>query len=221
MAIQSTYMSVDAVPQIAWNKRRIGLLGGTFNPIHCGHLEMAKAALQEFELDQVWVIPSRIPPHKLDPFIASEQDRWAMVEIACAVEAQLVPCDIEMKRNGATYTVDTLRELSLYSDKTFSFIIGSDTLLQLETWKNPQTVFDLCEFVVFEREGIDQRQVAEKTAELKLKYGARITHGRHRCMQVSSTQIRECVQNGIPLAGLVPKAVEAYIEEHGVYRGQN
>ncbi len=221
MTIESTYVSGDTVPQMAWNTRRIGLLGGTFNPIHCGHLEMAKAALQEFALDQVWVIPSRIPPHKLDPFIASEHDRWRMVEIACAGEEQLVPCDIEMRRSGATYTVDTLRELSLSRDKSFSFIIGSDTLLQLETWKSPQAVFDLCDFVVFMREGVDAKQVADKTVQLKERYGARITHGKHRCIEVSSTQIREFIQNGMPLDGLVPKAVEAYIWEHGVYRGQN
>ncbi len=208
---------MDAVPRMAWRIKRIGILGGTFNPIHCGHLEMARAALAEFEFGEVWVIPSRIPPHKHDPFMASEQDRWNMVEAACQDEPQLVPCAVEMKRSGATYTVDTLRELSLYRDSHFTFIIGSDTLLQLETWKNPPEVFDLCDFAVFERSGIDSREVAQKMEELRRKYGARILLGKHRCMQVSSTEIRERIRSGLSLIGLVPAAVERYIREHGVY----
>ena len=210
-------MPVDATPRMAWHIKRVGLLGGTFNPIHCGHMEMAKAALSEFEFDEVWVIPSRVPPHKHDPFMASEQDRWNMVEIACEGEPELVPCAVEMKRSGATYTVDTLRELSFLGDTHFTFIIGSDTLLQLETWKNPQEVFDLCDFAVFERSGIDSEEVAQKALALREKYGARILFGQHRCMQVSSTDIRERLQSGKTLAGLVPAAVERYIMEHGVY----
>lgn len=193
-------------------------MGGTFNPIHCGHIEMAKAALSEFLFDQVWLLPSRDPPHKPDPQMAPEADRWQMVVLACENEPGLVPCDIEMKRGGVTYTVDTLRELTADSDAAFTYIIGSDTLLLLETWRSPQAVFDLCDFAVFLRSGVDDAEVLQKIAEFTEKYGARIHLGRHRCMQVSSTEIRERAQAGQSLAGLVPGSVAEYISKNGVYR---
>ena len=216
-AIERTVASIGTAPRLLWHARSIGILGGTFNPVHCGHIEMAKAAMQEFCLDQVWLMPSHLPPHKPVPSATSALHRWRMVELACENEPQLVPSALELRRSGTTYTVDTLRALTHNSDDRYVFIVGTDTVMLMETWKQPQAVFDLCDFIAFARAGVDDAAVGAKIMDLKMRFGARIYKGMHRCMDISSTQIRQRIQIGCPLAGLVPAAVEAYIEEHGVY----
>lgn len=180
---------------------------------------MAKAAIEEFALDEVWLMPSHLPPHKDIGLVAGVQHRWRMVELACRGDARLVPSALELRRSGTTYTVDTLKTLVHGSDARYVFIVGSDTLMQLETWRQPQMVFDLSEFIVFLRAGTDDTEAREKIRELVHRYGARIYTGLHRCMNVSSTSIRQRIQSGRPIAGLVPAPVQAYIEEHGLYSG--
>jgi nicotinate-nucleotide adenylyltransferase len=181
-------------------------------------MEMARAALCEFGFDQILIMPACIPPHKHIPMMASETDRLSMVELACRDEPRIVPSALEIVRGGTTYTVDTLRELTSRGDASYTFVIGTDTVLQLETWRNPQEVFDLCDFVAFVRYGVDEAMVSGTIRELFAKYGARIALGLHRCMDVSSTQIRDRFKNGLSIRGLVPAAVEEYIRENGVYR---
>lgn len=205
------------MPFLGYPKKRIGILGGTFNPVHCGHVEMARAAVAEFAFDRVWLMPSRIPPHKHVPMMASEAHRLHMVELACEGEPKLTASALEMARTGVTFTVDTLRELHQRGDAAYTFIVGTDTVLLLDTWRNPQAVFDLCDFVAFKRVGVDEAEVAAKIRELRARYGARIRLGAHRCMEVSSSDIRARILANLPLKGLVPRAVEDFIHRHGVY----
>ncbi|MBQ9989138.1 MAG: nicotinate-nucleotide adenylyltransferase [Clostridia bacterium] len=198
--------------------RRIGILGGTFNPVHCGHIEMARAALHECGLDEVWLMPSKNPPHKPLPHLAGEQDRLAMVALACETETGLYPSTVEIDRPGVTYTVDTLRQLS-EQPAEYCFIIGSDTVFQLETWREFEAVLAMICFVVFIRGGEDSAPVLEKIAFLKARYGAQFHVCQTECPDISSTEVRRLYQAGSSLAQtMVPAAVAAYIRERGLYR---
>ena len=131
------------------NTMRIGILGGTFNPIHLGHIELARTAYRELNLDKVWFMPSKNPPHKDNDSIASETDRVNMINLAIQDYDYFEVSDIELKREGITYTSDTLEYLQeKYSEDTFYFIIGADSLINIEKWHRPDMLFRLTTFVV-------------------------------------------------------------------------
>ena len=132
-------------------KERIGILGGTFDPIHKGHIAMARAALKSAKLDRVLVVPSGNPPHKKN--ISPSEDRWRMVCAALAQEDRLEPSRVEIDREGVIYTVDTLRILQdTYRKAELFFIIGADTLLELKNWHLYETVLKLCTFIICPRQ---------------------------------------------------------------------
>ena len=195
---------------------RIGILGGTFNPIHCGHMEMARTARDEFRLQQVWLMPTRQPPHKRDTLISAAH-RMRMVEVACEGESDLVASDVELLREGTTYTVDTMRYLHQNRPADYFFIIGGDTVLELHTWYEFEEVMRLCKFIVFLRKGVPEEPVQREIAHLQSCYGAQFHISQHSCQQISSTQIRQMAQRGQSLTHLVPQQVEAYIRRHEVY----
>lgn len=201
--------------------RRVGIMGGTFNPVHCGHICMAELALEEFGLSQVLFIPTGTPPHKPQEEVIAGVHRLRMLERALEENPFFAVSDIELRREGTTYTVDTLRELHrMYTPGTeFLFLVGSDTLFQIPHWKAYQTVLSLCSFVVFLRRGVDQRQVQDTIDMLRMQ-GAQIALSRQQCPEVSSSAIRQMCAQGFSLHGLVPPGVEAYIAAHGLYRGR-
>ena len=196
--------------------RRVGLMGGSFNPIHCGHLNMARAALNSGMVEQVLLLPSGNPPHKRE-CLEDKQDRLAMTRLALEGEAGMAVCTEEMEREGVIYTVDTLNILKQrMPDCRFHYLIGADTMQVLHTWRRVDEVIRLCAFLVAMRPGEDEEKTRQ-AAEHWRSRGAQIAFLSARPMEISSTDIRERLAAGMPLDGLVPDKVEAYIRAHGLY----
>ena len=191
----------------------LGVLGGTFDPIHNGHIAMAQAARSVFSLERTILLVASDPPHKRAA--ASIQDRLKMAALALENEDGLELSSLEADRPGPTYTVDSLRALrGLYPGKRLYYIIGSDTLYDLPTWREASEVTRLCEFIVFCRAGKRQdstKMVLAALPELRLHFSEL------DILDVSSTTIRELAKIGAPLNGLVDKKVEAYIRDNGLY----
>ena len=187
----------------------IGLMGGSFNPIHCGHVALARAALESGRVERVLFLPTGNPPHK--------KEGLRMVELAVEHEAGMAVCREEIDRDGVIYTVDTLAALKRkMPDCTLTYLIGADTLRALGTWRRVETVIERCKFLVMMREG-ETREEVIRLAGLWTQRGAQIDFLDARKMDISSTQIREQIQKGLPFERLVPQAVADYIHEHGLY----
>ena len=194
----------------------IGLMGGSFNPIHCGHVALARAALESSRVERVLFLPTGNPPHKKEG-LADKFDRLRMVELAVEHEAGMAVCREEIDRDGVIYTVDTLAALKRkMPDCTLTYLIGADTLRALGTWRRVETVIERCKFLVMMREG-ETREEVIRLAGLWTQKGAQIDFLDARKMDISSTQIREQIQKGLPFERLVPQAVADYIHEHGLY----
>lgn len=194
----------------------IGLMGGSFNPIHCGHVALARAALESSRVERVLFLPTGNPPHKKEG-LADKFDRLRMVELAVEHEAGMAVCREEIDRDGVIYTVDTLAALKRkMPDCTLTYLIGADTLRALGTWRRVETVIERCKFLVMMREG-ETREEVIRLAGLWTQRGAQIDFLDARKMDISSTQIREQIQKGLPFERLVPQAVADYIHKHGLY----
>ena len=194
----------------------IGLMGGSFNPIHCGHVALARAALESGRVERVLFLPTGNPQHKKEG-LADKFDRLRMVELAVEHEAGMAVCREEIDRDGVIYTVDTLAALKRkMPDCTLTYLIGADTLRALGTWRRVETVIERCKFLVMMREG-ETREEVIRLAGLWTQRGAQIDFLDARKMDISSTQIREQIQKGLPFERLVPQAVADYIHEHGLY----
>lgn len=194
----------------------IGLMGGSFNPIHCGHVALARAALESGRVERVLFLPTGNPPHKKEG-LADKFDRLRMVELAVEHEAGMAVCREEIDRDGVIYTVDTLAALKRkMPDCTLTYLIGADTLRALGTWRRVETVIERCKFLVMMREG-ETREEVIRLAGLWTQRGAQIDFLDARKMDISSTQIREQIQKGLPFERLMPQAVADYIHEHGLY----
>ena len=185
--------------------QKIGILGGSFNPIHVGHLQMARQAKAELSLDRLILIPAGDPPHKSDG-LAPQKHRLRMTELAADGEFEV--SGIEVEREGKTYTIDTVHALlSTIPGAKLVFIIGVDTLRELLTWKEVEQVFSLCEFAVFARDNVPPI----------VPDGAKVLMMRSKIAPVSATEIRGRVTKGLSLSRFTPSAVEAYIGEHRLY----
>jgi nicotinate-nucleotide adenylyltransferase len=215
--------------------RRIGLLGGTFNPIHRGHLRAAEEVRLRFALSRVLFIPSYLPPHKQAADMASPEDRFAMVELALRARRRLVASALEIEAREKSYSIITLNKLkALYPDALIFFILGVDAFLEIETWKSYRDVLEQCRFIVISRPGFD---LSLALAALPAEYAGRIYDcpragsigeellSRFRiflveikALDISSTDIRRRVKEGRPIRGLVPGAVEEYIRQKKLYQ---
>ena len=194
----------------------IGLMGGSFNPIHRGHIALARAALESGKVERVLFLPTGNPPHKKEG-LADKFDRLRMVELAVKHEPGMAVCREEIDRDGVIYTVDTLAALKRkMPDCTLTYLIGADTLRALSTWRRVETVIERCKFLVMMREGETRGEVI-RMAGLWTSRGAQIDFLDARKMDISSTQIREYIQKNQPFDALVPGAVAAYIRERCLY----
>ena len=194
----------------------IGLMGGSFNHIHCGHVALARAALNSGKVERVLFLPTGNPPHKREG-LADKFDRLRMVELAVAHEAGMAVCREEIDRGGVIYTVDTLAALqSKMPDCSLTYLIGADTLRALGTWRRVETVIERCKFLVMMREG-ETREEVIRLAGLWASRGAQIDFLDARKMDISSTQIREYIRKNLPFERLVPEAVADYIRARGLY----
>lgn len=201
--------------------RRIGIVGGTFDPIHLGHLMLGKQAFEEYKLDEVWYMPSRQPPHKTDHRVTSAKNRLAMVQQAICKIPYFKVSDFELKRmQGNTYTADTLRSLKeAYPDIKFFFIVGADSVLDIEKWYQPDQVLKLTTILAAERECNDsEKTLDEQIAYLKEKYGADILRLHFKELPISSDGIRARIHAGESVEEMIPDDVYTYIKEHKLYR---
>jgi nicotinate-nucleotide adenylyltransferase len=196
--------------------RRLGILGGTFDPIHHAHLFAAQEAAWARHLDCVLVIPARQPPHKQGEPVTAAYHRLAMTRAATTQNSLFEVSTIEMDREGPSYTVDTLRRLSEPGTE-LSFIVGMDSLLEISTWHDPPGIFAVAEIVAVGRPGSVNVDLRELGAEIPASKG-RVHLVGMPGLDISSTDIRRRVANGQPIRYLVPDAVAEYIQEHRLYR---
>lgn len=201
--------------------RRIGIVGGTFDPIHYGHLVLGTQAIKEYSLHEIWYMPSRQPPHKLDHPVSPAKDRVAMLKLAIQGIPGFKVSEFELeRREGNTYTADTLRLLKeKYPDMKIYFIMGADSVFDIEKWYHPEQVLQLAVFLAAGREcGSHEKTLDEQILYLEQKYGAQIEKLHIEELDIASEDIRERVQNGESVSSLLPEAVDEYIKQHKLYR---
>jgi len=199
-------------------RNKIGLLGGTFNPIHNGHISMAYIALYEFFLGKIVFLPSGHPPHKKDEYIAPPAFRLDMLRLATENEPRFDVSSAEIDRGGITYTVDTLEILlRTNTDAEYYYIIGADTLFELKTWRHFDRVMRLTRFICVLRPGQDDMAVRSYAENLNEQYGHCIHVAKERGPDISSSLIRRMVAAGKPCDGLVPETVGCYLRQNRVY----
>ena len=200
----------------------VGLLGGSFNPIHIGHLVVAEQARMRLGLARVVFVPSRLPPHKLGKVLAPAPDRLRMVELAIEGNPAFGASDIELRRDGPSYSIDTVQELLAASGNAWDihFLIGADTLPELPTWHRIGELADLCKFAAFSRPGDSLDALAALRDTLSAEQIAAIAGRRFEIplIGISSTEIRRRVRERVSIRYLVPECVRDYIATHGLYR---
>ena len=201
-------------------KQRIGIMGGTFNPIHIGHMIIAQNALEDYGLSKVIFIPCAIPPHKDAMPVVDARHRKEMVLLAIEDSLFFEQSDVELDRDGPSYAVDTVR--SLYEeepDAEFFFIIGSDSLKELYLWKDIYSLLPLCQFITYSRPGFDVEELSESDIFLDAPWPKRLLKNIHRArhIEISSSDIRYRLAEGLSIKYIVPDPVVMYIYEHGLY----
>jgi nicotinate-nucleotide adenylyltransferase len=196
---------------------RIGILGGSFNPPHVGHLVMAQEAQTQLGLDKVVLMPVFVAPHKVLDDDPGPEERFELVRLATAKDDRLEVSRLELDRGGPSFTVDTLREIHATSPgDELTFIIGGDNAQALPAWREPEAVLDLATMAVAEREGIRRRDIAERVAELH--GGDRLRFFDMPRLDISSSAVRRRVRDGRPIRYLVPDDVARVIGARGYYR---
>jgi nicotinate-nucleotide adenylyltransferase len=192
------------------NSQAIGVLGGTFDPPHIGHLILAQSAYEELRLDKVVFVPAAIQPHKMNKISSPAEIRYRMLQLAIAEDSRFQISDIEISRPGISYTIDTLTKLrQIYVDARLYLLIGADNIADIATWKDPEKIFTLCEVAAALRpEFVPSGPYADHVLVFDMP-----------AVQVSSTLIRKKVQEGLSIKYLVPPGVEEYVRQNRLYIG--
>lgn len=202
--------------------RKIGILGGTFDPIHNGHLMLGLSAYEQYHLDEIWFLPCGQPPHKSDRKVTAKEYRSTMVEMAIKSIPYFKYSDLEINRQGNSYTSDTLTILcERYPDTIFYYIVGADSLDYMEDWHEAATIFKKAVILAAKRNTQTDSQFFHAMEFLKEKYEAQIFLLECPLYEISSHEIREKVQNGAPINQWVNPYVVNYIQEHGLYLSSN
>lgn len=198
--------------------KKYGIFGGSFNPIHYGHLMICEYIKEEMGLDKVIFIPTGNPPHK--ELELSAKDRYEMVRLAISPNPDFEISDIETTRVKKSYTVDTIRELKkIYKEEKLYFLIGLDSLFQLKTWMKIEDLSQEIEFVVALRPGyLDKEEINKEIDFLRENFGTKINLIKTPLYEISSTDLRDRIREGKSLRYLIPKKVLDYIEESGFYK---
>lgn len=220
--------------------KRIGLFGGTFNPIHLGHLRAALEVKQGFNLDQIFLIPAAIPPHKVSGEVVNARDRIEMIKLAVSEDGDLAVSDVELKRSGASYTIDTVNHFkqTLPENTRIYLIMGLDAFLEIDTWKSYNQLLEQIPLIVITRpNSIAEHQDADRQAlenELKSRISPNYSFSKSKscyeqngkqpihffevtALDISSTKIRELIKRGASINYLVPPRVAEFIVKKGLY----
>ncbi len=198
--------------------KKIGIMGGTFNPIHYGHLFLAENAFEQIGLDQILFMPSKNPPHKLKPDMVADEQRVDMIRLAIAGNPHFELSTLELMREGLTYTADTLTILTRERpDLHYFFLVGADSLFMMQDWYDPQTIFSLCTVVAAGRDNVEWEKLTRQADYLKQQFQADIRLIEMPTIQISSADIRSRLSEGKTVRYYLPDPVFAYIKEHGLY----
>ncbi len=197
----------------------IGILGGSFDPFHYGHLSIAKAALKECGLSKIILLPTKVQPFKLGKKRASEMDRVNMVRLIAKHNENFTVSTIEAFSEEVSYTYKTLQILSKeYGQDNIHFILGTDSFLSIESWFKGEELLRTYSFIVGVRPGYKESETEEKMQYFRETYGTRVKILHNRVLEVSSTEIKENIRQGKSIRKHVPYEIERYINEHGIYK---
>lgn len=202
--------------------KSIAIMGGTFNPIHYGHLVTAEAARAEYQLDKVLFVPNRQPPHKKDYPVTAAKHRYHMTVLATITNPHFYVSRIELDRPAPSYTIDTLRsvrEVFGPGVKVY-FISGADAILDILTWKDVDEVMEMCYFIAATRPGYPLEELGRRLGYLKEKYAHKVYCVEVPALAISSTDIRERVAQNRPIKYLLPESVEYYIYKYKLYQDE-
>lgn len=201
--------------------KKIGILGGTFNPIHNGHLALATAAMEQYNLEEVWLMPSKLPPHKSHFSMLSEEHRLTLTALASKTNKKFRVSDFELQRDGLTYTADTLELLTKkHPDTRFYFIVGGDSLIKFKSWRRPERILELCTLLGAGRAGYEEEQVVTAAQALRKQFPqAEIGTVVLPDHPISSNEIRKAFYTGAAerVKQYLPEAVWAYLQEHQLF----
>jgi nicotinate-nucleotide adenylyltransferase len=197
---------------------RIGIYGGTFSPPHNGHLRAAQAFMEQMWLDFLYVIPTAVPPHKEMEIPVSAAHRLEMCRLAFAGMEGVYVSDMEIRRGGKSYTVDTLRELT-GEDRRLFLLCGTDMLLTLDEWREPEEIFRLCypAYIRREKDSALDARIIQKIADYREKYGKVVRRIVTEPLELSSREVRAALAERRDISRMVPPAVEKYIADNHLY----
>ena len=195
-------------------------MGGSFDPVHLGHVDLALASLHQAELDRIVLVPAGKQPFKLDKKPASGEDRMEMLRIAFSDHPEVSVSSFEIDRTQVSYTYMTLRAIrrTYAEDTQIYFIVGADSLLKISTWMNSEELLTDYSYIVGSRPGYMEEDLLESIEDLRSSYGTEIIRIENSIHDISSTRIREMIAEGSSVTALVGEDVERYIREHGLYR---
>ncbi|MEZ6054027.1 MAG: nicotinate-nucleotide adenylyltransferase [Planctomycetaceae bacterium] len=198
---------------------RLGIYGGTFDPVHYGHLLLAEQCREQCELDEVWFVPAGVPPHKQADGITPAKDRINMLDFALAGIPEFSISTIEVERDGPSYTVDTLQQLvEADASRELFLLIGADSLADFPTWRQPQRILELATLVAVNRGDFDEAQLRSDVARLGPQTADRLQIVEMPGIDISATDIRRRVHEGRSIRFFTARPVEHYIVERGLYR---
>jgi len=199
--------------------KRLGIYGGSFDPVHTGHLVIAEMACQECKLDKVLFIPAGSPPHKTNRKLAPPEERYDMVRLAIEGNPFFEASTIEIRREGRSFTIDTLKSLrEIYSsDWEFWLIIGMDSLMEIRAWRDSFQIMQMCKLAVYPRSGYLIDRCYKEAESLKRETGVEIVFISGPIIEISSSDIRKRIEAGKSIRYLVPESVHNYIQEHSLY----
>ena len=194
-------------------KGRVGIFGGTFNPLHNAHIHVALTAMRECELSEILFVPNGIPPHKRKLDGVGKEDRFRMVELAIALHENVRVSRIEIDRDGPSYTIDTIKALKDDYAQGICFVVGADRLLELDTWKEPDALLQSVPFVIAPRAGVSLESFDSPPFDIATIYPLDMSE-----VDLSSSWLREKIHRGEAIEEWVPSAVAEYVRERGLYR---
>lgn len=208
------------------------MFGGTFNPIHLGHLRGAEEIYEAFQLEEVIFIPSSVPPHKVTEKVIEAEHRLEMVRLATRSNPHFSTSDVELSRPGKSYSIDTIRFLKERGLDALFFILGSDAFAEIETWKECQNLFSICDLIVMTKPEVQKNSLSSPIPQALIpsfRYdpeenvwihlsGHRLYFKEISFLDISSTKVRELIEKGRSARYLIPAEVEAYVQKLGLYR---